>query len=103
MWINKAMTYAQQIETNKVWNIPRRRPIPLLCVALKPLSTILNQTTFGSTLKSRQRLNHLLYMDDLKPYAKEENVLKTLVNTVDIFITDIEWNVLSLGAVCSRF
>ena len=56
--------------SNKVWSIPWRHTITLLfCVALDPLSTILNQATLECTLIVGQRLNHLLYMDDLKLYV----------------------------------
>ena len=83
--------------SNIIWNIPRRLTTPLLsCVALKPLSTILNQTTLGYIYIHRihiyiygQRLNHLLHTNDLKLYVKTGNELKALVNTVDIFCKDI--------------
>ena len=34
-------------------------------------------------------MNHLLYMDDLKLYAKFEIGLESLVNTVRIFSADV--------------
>ena len=35
------------------------------------------------------RINHLLFMDDLKLYGKNENQIDTLVNTVRVFSDDI--------------
>ena len=37
----------------------------------------------------RLSMNHLLFMDDLKLYAKDENQLDSLVNTVQIFRLNI--------------
>ena len=39
--------------------------------------------------KDRGKINHLLFMDDLKLYAKNEKELDTLVQTVRIFSEDI--------------
>ena len=40
--------------------------------------------------KKNYKLNHLLYMDDLKLFAKSEEEIDTLVRTVHVFSTDIE-------------
>lgn len=40
-------------------------------------------------LKKDYKLNHLLYMDDLKVFAKSEEQIDTLVRTVHVFSTDI--------------
>ena len=37
----------------------------------------------------KERLNHLLYMDDLKLFAKSEEQIDTIVRTVHVFSTDI--------------
>ena len=39
--------------------------------------------------KKEYKLNHLLFMDDLKLYAKSEEQTNTLVRTVYVFSTDI--------------
>ena len=39
--------------------------------------------------KKRYKLNHLLFMDDLKLFSKSEEQTETLVRTVHIFSTDI--------------
>lgn len=64
---------------------------PLLFVmALIPLSTVLRKTGMGyQTSKSATKISHLLYMDDLKLYAKSDNELESLLNTVRIFSKDI--------------
>ena len=36
-----------------------------------------------------EKINHLLFMDDLKLYAKNENEIKGLVSTVEVFNQDI--------------
>ena len=47
-------------------------PSPLLfCIALNPLSTLLD-TLPGYQVTSDSQINHLLYMDDLKLYAKND-------------------------------
>jgi hypothetical protein len=58
-------------------------------VALNPLSSIIERTGFGYTLKSGQKIHHLLYMADLKLYGKEEGEIDSLINTVRIFSDDI--------------
>ena len=40
-------------------------------------------------LKKDYKLNYLLYMDDLKVFAKSEQQIDTLVRTVHVFSTDI--------------
>jgi hypothetical protein len=50
------------------------------CLALNPLSYLLNRTNYGFGINSNnqemQRLNHLLYMDDIKLYAATNNQLQ---------------------------
>jgi len=60
---------------------------PLLFVmALMPLSTILNSTSKGFVVvKDRLALNHLLYLDDLKLFAKSRSELDSLVKIVKLF------------------
>jgi hypothetical protein len=40
-------------------------------------------------MKNKSKINHLLYMDDLKIYAKSRMELESLMNTVRIFSEDI--------------
>ncbi|KAI5732287.1 hypothetical protein M8J77_024348 [Diaphorina citri] len=51
----------------------------LFCLCLMPLSRILNAGTMGYQLvKNEKPINHILYMDDLKLFGKNENELKML-------------------------
>ena len=62
----------------------------LFVMALIPLSTVLNKTKVGYGLgKNRGKINHLLYMDDLKLYGKSLEELDSLVQTVRIYSKDI--------------
>jgi hypothetical protein len=61
----------------------------LFYVALNPLNNIIERTGFGYTLKSGQKIHHLLYMDDFKLYGKKEREIDSLINTVRIFSDDI--------------
>ena len=60
----------------------------LFCLAVAPLSNLLNTTDLGYTVY-RERLNHLFYMDDLKLYAKNDGDLEGLLHTVKMFSDDI--------------
>ena len=39
--------------------------------------------------ESKEKINHLLFMDDLKLYSRSEKVLESLVQTVCVFRKDI--------------
>ena len=39
--------------------------------------------------RSQEKINHLMYMDDIKLFAKNEKELETLINTVRIYSQDI--------------
>ena len=60
----------------------------LFCLALVPLSHLLNNTGYGYTISNR-RINHLFYMDDLKLYARDDLELEGLLQTVKSFSDDI--------------
>ena len=62
----------------------------LFVIALIPLSIVLNKSKEGYLLGAqRWKLNHLLFMGDLKLYAKDIRQLDSLVQTVRIFSNDI--------------
>ena len=65
---------------------------PLLFVlSMVPLSLILKKVNACYKLGKKEcKLNHLLFMDDLKLYAKSEEQTNTLVRTVHVFSTDID-------------
>ena len=64
------------------------------CLALNPLSYLLNRTNYGFGIHSgnqeMQRLNHLLYMDDIKLYAATNNQLQELLRLTQNFSRDIK-------------
>ena len=63
----------------------------LFIICLIPLSVMLRDAKQGYTLNRPQpgKVNHLLYMDDLKLYGKNKNELESLVQTVRIFTQDV--------------
>ena len=64
---------------------------PLVFVlALIPLSLILRKAKVAyEFLESKEKINHLLFMDDLKLYSRNEKGLDSLVQTVRVFSEDI--------------
>ena len=50
---------------------------------------ILRKVKSRYTLKNGEKLNHLLFMDDLKIFAKSEREVNGLVSTVQILSNDI--------------
>ena len=62
----------------------------LFIIAMMPLNHILRKCTAGYKLgRSQEKINHLIYMDDIKLFAKNETELETLIHTVRIYIQDI--------------
>jgi Reverse transcriptase (RNA-dependent DNA polymerase) len=63
----------------------------LFIIAMLPLSVILNNTKKGFKLDvdSTVKVNHLLYMDDLKLFASSLREITELTNTVSNFSKDI--------------
>jgi len=60
----------------------------LFCLSLNPLSLLLD-TLNGYQATATQQLNHMLYMDDLKLFAKSDVQLKTLLQAVNLFSDDV--------------
>ncbi|KAL1447199.1 hypothetical protein WDU94_005635 [Cyamophila willieti] len=61
------------------------------CLSLNPLSNILNESNKGYNLNrnTQQKVSHLMYMDDLKLYAKDISELQSMLETTCIFSNDI--------------
>ena len=56
---------------------------PLFVLVMKPLTLVLRQTKASYKLKKRgKKINHLLFMDDLKLFAKNEDQTDNLAKTV---------------------
>ena len=73
--------------TNGIFQGDSLSPL-LFCMALFPLSSLLNETSYGYKCENIT-INHLVYIDDLKLYAKNDEQLTGLLETVHKFSTDI--------------
>ena len=63
----------------------------LFIIAMMPLNHILRKCTAEYKLsKSQEKINHLMYMDDIKLFAKNEKELETLIHAIRIYSQDIE-------------
>lgn len=63
---------------------------PLMFIlALAPLSSILNNMKSGYTLSGGIKINHFLYMHDLKLIGKNRREIESLTHTVRVFSGDI--------------
>ena len=60
----------------------------LFFLALTPPSHMLNKTEYGYNVLDGS-INHLIYMDDIKLYAKDDNQIEGLLGTVKTFSDDI--------------
>jgi len=61
----------------------------LFCIALNPLSVILDKSGYSYKFKSGNSINHLFYMDDIKLYAKNERDIDSLIHLTRVFSSDI--------------
>ena len=62
----------------------------MFVLALISLSLTLRKTkTAYEVSESKEKINHLLFMDDLKLYSRSEKGLDSLVQTVRVFSEDI--------------
>ena len=62
----------------------------LFIIAMMPLNHILRKCPAGYKLsRSQEKINHLMYMDDVKLFAKNERKLETLIHAVRIYSQDI--------------
>ena len=54
-----------------------------------PLNLVLSICTVGYKLTlSQEKINHLMYMDDIKRFVKTKNELETLIHAERIFSQD---------------
>ena len=60
----------------------------LFCISLTPLSLLLDPLD-GYQVTTTEQLNHLVYMDDLKLFAKNNSQLHVLLRTVKMFSDDV--------------
>ena len=58
----------------------------LFIIAMMPLNHILRKCTAGyQHSRSQEKINRLMYMDDIKLFAKNEKELETLIHAVRIY------------------
>ena len=59
----------------------------IFIIAMMPLNQILRKcTVWCKVTKSQEKINHLMYMDDTKLWAKNEVEWKTSIHSIRIFI-----------------
>ena len=64
----------------------------LFIIGLIPLTLILRKYKKAYEFSNRkERINHVLYMDNLKLYGKTDKVIDSLIEIVGIFSSDIAW------------
>ena len=56
---------------------------------LNPLSAFLDKSAYGCRFKIDTTVNSLLYMDDIRLYAKEEQGIDSLIHLTWVFSSDI--------------
>ena len=67
--------------------------LTLFCIALIPLTNELNRADCGYQVHGTERkINHLLYMNDLKLLGRNENDLKNEIKIVQTISKDINMN-----------
>ena len=65
----------------------------LFVVSMIPLTQIRREVKCGYALKSGNKLNHLLFMDDLILFAKDKREISSLLSTVQIFSSDSQMEI----------
>ena len=61
----------------------------LFIIAMMSLKHVPRKCTAGYKLRSQEKINHLMYIDDVKLFAKIEKELETLIHVVRIYSQDI--------------
>ena len=71
-------------------HLPRRCTIIIFIIAMMPLNRIFRKCTAGYKLsRSLEKINHQMYMDEIKFFAKNDKELETLIHAVRIYCQDI--------------
>ena len=62
----------------------------LFVIAMIPLNLVLRKMNIGYQFSSnKEQINHLIFMDDIRLFAKDESELDALIQTVRVVSTDI--------------
>ena len=81
---------AHSTSHHQVRDLPRRCPVPTAVLRRpNPLSAIIDMTGYGYRLRNGAVVSHLLYMDDIKLYAKSERDIDSLIHTTRLYSNDI--------------
>ena len=72
----------------------------LFVVALTPLALILRTYNPGYEFRTRETINYLLFMDDLKLYSKNERTLDSLIQRVRYLVKTLECNLGLINLSC---
>ncbi len=62
----------------------------LFCIGLNPLSQIITKSGFGYRFRSGTIISHLLYMDDIKLYARNEQDIDSLIHLTRLYSNVIQ-------------
>jgi len=85
---NKETISSREIKINSVIIQGDSLSPLLICIALTPLSSLLNESNYGYKI-SNANITHLFYMGDLKTYAKSDEDQKGLLKIIKVFSDDI--------------
>ena len=81
--LSEAKTQRDIFQGDALWAL-------LFINAMIPLNDIFRKCTAEYKLsRSQEKINHLMYMDDIKLFAKNEKELETLIYAIRIFSQDI--------------
>ena len=61
----------------------------LFCTALNQFSALLDKSIYKHRFKSGTTISHLLYIDDIKLYAKNEQDINSFIHLTRVFSSDI--------------
>jgi hypothetical protein len=88
---NQEMMQSRLIKINRgIFRSDSLSPL-LFCIVLIPLTNELNRSKCGSQVYGTERkINHLLYMDDLKLKGRSEKELRNEIKIVKTFSDDIK-------------
>ena len=89
LWLNASNKKLEEFDIRR--GIFQGRSLSMLFVLhMVPLTLVLRRAKVGSERGNKAfKLNHLLFMDDLKLFAKEKKKKGSMVQTVHIFSEDI--------------
>ena len=62
---------------------------PLVRIRLNLFSNMLEKTQYGYQFKSGIKINHLLYMNEIKLFAKKKRYIDSLIHLTQVYSNDI--------------